>query len=77
MDWTLVFNFLNNLAPWANYVLMGLGTLSVIGTAIDALVPDTKDGGFMKKILAIPVLGGFLQAVQKFSPLNYRDPNQK
>lgn len=73
MDWTPVFDFLNTLAPWVSYVLIGLGSVVVIGTAVDAMIPDEVDKGFMQKILAIPVLGDLLKALTKFSPFNIRE----
>ena len=73
MDWTPVFNFLLGLAPWVQYVLLGLGSIVVIGTAIDAAVDDTVDKGFMKKAMAIPVLGSFLEALKRFSPFNVKE----
>lgn len=71
MDWTPVITFLMTLAPWMNYVLMGLGSLVVIGTAIDTVSVKLN---FMDKILSIPILGDFLKAVSKLSPFNTRDP---
>lgn len=73
MDWTPVFAFLMGLAPWVNYVLLGLGSLVIIGTAIDSVVDDTVDKGFMKKLMAIPVLGSFLEALKRFSPFNVKE----
>lgn len=79
MDWTPILDYLNALpnAPWVHYVLMGLGVIVVIGTVVDSLIPDEKDGGFMTKILAIPVLGQLLSALTKFSPLNTRSQDPK
>lgn len=73
MDWTPVFDFLIGLAPWVQYVLIGLGSVVVIGTAIDAAIDDTVDKGFMKKVMAIPVLGSFLEALKRFSPFNVKE----
>jgi aspartokinase-like uncharacterized kinase len=73
MDWTPVLEFLMTLAPWVSYVFMGLGALVVIATAVDGMIDDTKDNGFMKKIMAIPVLGDLLKAISKFSPFNHRE----
>lgn len=73
MDWTPVLEFLMTLAPWVSYVFMGLGALVVIATAVDGMIDDTKDRGFMKKIMAIPVLGDLLKAISKFSPFNHRE----
>jgi amino acid permease len=72
MEWSAILDYAKTLAPWVQYVFVGLGSLVVIGTAVDSVIPDEKDGGFMKKVMAIPVLGSFLQAVAKFSPFNVR-----
>lgn len=53
-------------------VLVVLGSLTVLGTVVDSLIPDEKDGGFMTKILAIAVLGPFLTWTTKFSPFNIK-----
>ena len=45
----------------------------VIGIGIDMIVPDEIDKGFMKKVMAIPVLGSFLAALKRFSPFNVKD----
>ena len=73
MDWMPVLEFLNTLAPWVQYVLIALGTITVIGTGVDAVVPDEKDKGFMKKLFATPVLGDLLKALAKFSPFNVKE----
>ena len=72
MDWSPILEFLKNLAPWVNYIFVGLGSLVIIGTAVDYSIPDEKDHGFMKKILAVPILGDLLKALTKFSPFNTR-----
>jgi hypothetical protein len=70
MDWTPVLEFLKTLAPWVTYVLMALGSLVIIGSAVDSVIPDEKDKGFMKKLFEIPVLGDLLKALAKFSPFH-------
>lgn len=72
MDWTPILDFLNTLAPWVIYILSSLGTLVVLGTGIDALIPDEKDKGFMGKVMNIPVLGQLLDALIKYSPFNFK-----
>ncbi len=72
MDWTPVFDFLISLAPWVSYVFIALGSLVVVGTAVDSIIPDEKDKGFMKKILDIPILGDLLKALTRFSPFNIK-----
>lgn len=73
-DWSVVFVFLKGLAPWVSYVLMGLGSAVVLGLGIDAMIPDETDGGFMKKVMGVPILGTFLTALSRFSPFNYNQP---
>jgi hypothetical protein len=73
MDINFVLDYALTLAPWVANVFAVLGALTVVGTTVDALVDDSKDGGFMKKILAIPVLGSVLNAMKKFSPFNTKD----
>lgn len=73
MDWTPVFDFFISLAPWVKYLFLGLGAAVVIGTTVDTLIPDETDKGFMKKIMAIPVLGSLLEALKKFSPFNTKN----
>ena len=72
--WESILTFLLGLAPWVKYLFLGLGTLVVVGTIVDQLVPDEKDHGFMKKAFAIPLLGDLLKALSKFSPFNFKDP---
>jgi len=73
MEWTPVLEFLMTLAPWVSYLFIGLGALVVVGTVIDNLIPDEKDHGFMKKLLATPILGDVLRALKKFSPFNSKE----
>lgn len=68
MDFTQILLFLQSLAPWVSYVLMGLGGLVVIGVAVDSVIPDEIDKGFMSKVMGVPILGALLQALAKFSP---------
>lgn len=73
MDWTVLTDFLMTLNPIVGYIFMGLGSLVVVATAIDSVIPDTKDHGFSKKILAIPILGDFLIFIKRFSPFNIKE----
>ena len=66
----LILDYLVQILPWLLDVFVVLGALVVVGTAVDAVIPDEKDGGFMAKALAIPILGSILKAVKKFSPFN-------
>jgi len=73
MDYTPIIIFLSTLAPWVNSVFVILGTAVAVGTFLDSIIDDKVDGGIMKKILAIPVLGLFLKALTRFSPFNSRN----
>ena len=73
MEFQGIIDFLNSLAPWVVYVFSGLGMLVVVGIGIDAIIDDKIDGGFMKKILKLPVLGSFLEYITRFSPFNIRE----
>ena len=73
MDWTPVLDFFNTLAPWVNYVFMGLGSIVVVGTFVDSVIPDEKDKGFMKKAFALPIIGDLLRGLSKFSPFNIKE----
>lgn len=72
MDISFILDYIVSLAPWASNAFMALGALVVIGTAVDSIIPDEKDGGFMTKLMAIPVLGSLLAAVKRFSPFNVK-----
>ena len=72
MDWVVLTDFLMTLSPIVGYVFMGLGAVVVLATAIDGVIPDSKDKGFSKKILAMPILGDFLIFITRFSPFNIR-----
>ena len=73
VDWAPIFEYLGGLVSWAPIALSGLGTLVVVETFIDSVVPDEKDGGFMKKAMGVPVLGSFLGALSRFSPFNVKN----
>ncbi|MDB4330188.1 hypothetical protein N9948_00475 [bacterium] len=76
MDWTPILAYLQGVAPWATNALMILGTLVLIGTVVDAMVDDEKDKGFMKKALALPLVGSLLNHLKKFSPFNVKDKSE-
>ena len=73
MDFSTVLDFLVAQFPVLNLIFVVLGALVVVGTVVDSLVDDKIDGGFSKKILAIPVLGSILNALKRFSPFNIKD----
>ena len=53
-----------------------IGGAAVLGTVIDAIVPDKYDKGFMGKLNNVPVLGTIIKAIRRFSPFNV-DVNKK
>ena len=71
MDYAVIVTFLIGLAPWVKLVIEILGALLVIGTAVDKMTPDA--GAFMSKVFNIPILGGFLDYLTRFSPFNYKE----
>jgi hypothetical protein len=73
MEFDAILTFLKSLAPWVSYVLIGLGSAVVLGTGIDKMIPDEKDGGFMTKAYNIPVLGGLLKSLARLSPFNIKE----
>lgn len=73
MDFDSVLLMLAALGPAVKWSLVVLGSFVVIGTGIDSVIPDEKDGGFMKKLYAVPLLGLLLKAMAKFSPFNVRE----
>jgi len=73
MDWQPVLDFLATLGPTVSYVFIALGAIVSIGTVVDKMIPDEKDKGFMKALLAKPIIGDVLKAVARFSPFNVKD----
>lgn len=55
--------------PGLATVLMVLGTLVVIGQIIVAATPSLEDDKAWEKIKAVPLIGGLLQAVASFAPI--------
>lgn len=72
MDFSFILDYLLTLAPWVGQAFMVLGALVVIGTAVDSVIPDEKDGGFMTKALSLPIIGSLLSAIKRFSPFNIK-----
>lgn len=73
MDWLAFFNFLMTFSPVVGTILTVLGALVTLGILVDSLIDDKKDGGFMKKLLAKPILGDVLRTLKRFSPFNIRE----
>jgi hypothetical protein len=73
MDFAVLLALLQTLAPWIHTVLVALGAIVTVGTVVDQMVPDTKDGGFMTKILAMSMVGPLLTSLARFSPFNIKE----
>ena len=58
-----------NTANILNIILAIIGTLVVILTTLDAIIPDKFDKGFMSKIYSIPILGKIVEWFKGFSAL--------
>jgi len=61
MDFSSILDFLVVQFPIAGSILAILGSLVVILSGIDAILPEEKDGNFMEKVLNIPILGELLK----------------
>ena len=72
MEFDAIYSMALGIAPWLGWVTMILGSLVLIGIVVDKAIPDAKDGGFMTKVLGIPVLGALLRWTTKFSPFNVK-----
>lgn len=77
MEFAPILEYLATLAPWAPTVLAILGSLVVILTIVDKVVPDEKDNGFMKKLLDIPVVGKLLKDLRRFSLFRAKKDDDK
>jgi hypothetical protein len=73
MDWAPILAYLETVVPNATMIFTILGALVVVGTVVDSMIDDEKDGGFMKKLLAAPILGSLLSALKRFSPFNIKE----
>lgn len=67
MDWVTILEFLKALGSGASYVIMGLGTLVVLGTGYVKLSKTQKDDAWLAKQEAKPLIGGLLKAIRSFS----------
>jgi len=71
--WELLTNLLGENWKSGGYFLMILGFLVAFCTALDAVIPDSKDKGWFKKVLKVPILGSLLLFLKRFSPLNVKE----
>ena len=67
MDWVTVLEWLKALGSGASYVIMGLGTLVVLGTGYVKMSKTQKDDVWLAKQEAKPLIGGILKALRSFS----------
>ena len=58
--------------PWVSIVLMVLGSLVTVASAIIALTNTKVDDEAKAKALAIPVLGSFILLLENFSIFNLK-----
>lgn len=55
------------------YVLMGLGSLMVLGVAVVKLTPSKSDDEAVSKVMEMPVVGSLLKFLVGFSPIKNKD----
>jgi hypothetical protein len=67
MDFVVILEMFKNAFDWAPMVLSILGSLVVLGSTVDKMVPDKYDKGFMSKLYNMPIVGHILKALVKFS----------
>lgn len=67
MDVGVILEMFKNAFSFAPTVLAVLGTLVVVGSIVDKIVPDKYDKGFMSYLYNMPVIGLLLKALVKFS----------
>jgi len=75
MDMDMVLTWLVGAWPVARPILVGLGSLVVVGTILVAATPTKADDEWLAKLEAVPMLGLLIKALQKFSVLTRKDPN--
>lgn len=69
-----LIQMLVNIHPAILYIVMGLGSLVVIGQAIVAITPTENDNiWFDKYILGLPVVGSFIKALKLFAPIQKKE----
>lgn len=55
------------------YILMGLGSLMVLGVAVVKLTPGKSDDEAVAKVLEMPVVGSLLKFLIGFSPIKPKE----
>ena len=76
MGYDAAIDLIAGLAPIIGVVFKYLGIGVVVGSTIDAIIPDKYDKGFMGKLSKVPVLGLVIKSLRRFSPFNV-DVNKK
>ena len=69
MDFSEIIAFLAGLHPIVPFVLMGLGSVVVIGQAVVVVTPSPDDDAWLAKVYNVPILGPFLKALAAFAPI--------
>ena len=76
MNYDAILDTIAGFAPIIGVIFKYLGLAVVVGSAIDAIIPDEYDKGFMGKLSNVPVLGLVVKSLRRFSPFNV-DINKK
>lgn len=67
-----LLNSLVSAVPGLSVILMALGALVVIGSAVVAATPSKSDDEAWEKIKSVPLIGGLISALANFSPFQKR-----
>lgn len=73
MDMSQILEMLKGVSPVVQYVLIGLGSLVVIGAAYVKMTPNKDDDALFAKLENTPILGALLKALVAFSPIKRKD----
>ena len=71
-EWIPILKWIATFNPLVINILTILGTIVVVGTLVDRVIPDKYDKGFMQKLRKAPIIGSLLAALSKFSPFNHK-----
>lgn len=67
MDLTMILDWFEKTFSFAPTVLAILGTLVVVGSIVDKIVPDKYDKGFMSYLYNLKIIGTILKSLVRFS----------
>lgn len=73
MDFKAILEMGMKALPWLSYVLMGLGSLVLLGYAYVKATPTQDDDAWYAKVEAMAVVGPLMKALVSFSPLQRKD----